>query len=112
MKNLNYNKENKIINEDDVEYQGIEWFKENKYEYLSGYDISPDSKNSERGNFKKVILEGRLLDALKKINKEIPIKTINQSINEIINPSISDLFICNREIHSWMTFLSSPKPFV
>ena len=92
-----------LINEDQVELQGIEWFKELGYHYKNGYEISPDGKDSERDDFKKVILEEKLLSALKRNNPEIPDQTINNSIARILNPNIPELFNCNREIHKWIT---------
>ena len=92
-----------LIDEDQVELQGIDWFKELGYKYKYGYEIAPDGKHPERDNYRKVILEERLSSALKRINPDIPHKTINNSITQILNPNISDLFNCNREIHSWLT---------
>ena len=31
-----------LINEDQVELQGIDWFKELGYQYKNGYEISPE----------------------------------------------------------------------
>ena len=92
-----------IIDEEVVEIQGIEWFKELSYEYKNGYEISPEGISPERNEFKQVILEERLRSALIKINHDIPSKKIDNSITQIINPNIPDLFNCNREIHSWLT---------
>ena len=92
-----------LINEDQVELQGIDWFKELGYQYKNGYEISPDGTNPERDDFRKVNLEGRLSSALKRINPDIPDKTIDNSITQILNPNITGLFNCNREIHSWLT---------
>ena len=46
-----------LSNEDKIEYQGIDWFKDLGYEYKNGYEISPDGNNPERDEFRKVILE-------------------------------------------------------
>ena len=92
-----------LINEDQVELQGIEWFKELGYHYKNGYEISPDGTYPERDDFRKAILEVRLTSALKRINPDIPHKTIDNSITQILNPNISGLFNCNREIHNWIT---------
>jgi type I restriction enzyme R subunit len=92
-----------IINEETVELQSIEWFKELDYQYKEGYEISPDGNNPERDEFRKVILEERLRSALIKINSDIPSQKINSSIIQILNPNIPDLFNCNREVHSWLT---------
>ena len=92
-----------LIDEEAVELQGIDWFKELGYDYKNGYKISPEGNNPERDDFRQVILEGRLKSALIKINPEIPSQKINHSIVQILNPNIPDLHICNREIHSWLT---------
>ena len=49
-----------IIDEEKVELQSLEWFKEIGYTYKNGYEISPEGKNPERIEFKEVILEERL----------------------------------------------------
>lgn len=92
-----------LINENQVELQGIEWFKELGYQYKDGKEISPDGERSERDDLKKVILEDRLLLALKKINPEISEKIISNHFVEILNPNIPGLLNCNREIHNWIT---------
>ena len=92
-----------VIDEEVVEIQGIEWFKELGYGYKNGYEISPEGSNSERDDFRKVILEERLSSALKRINPDIPDKTINNSVTQILNPNIPVLFNCNRDIHNWIT---------
>lgn len=90
------------INEEAVEIQSIKWFKELGYHYLSGNETSPENFKKERANFKQTILENRLKFSLIKINPNIPQKKIDSSVIQILNPSITDLFNCNREMHSWL----------
>ena len=92
-----------LINEEQVELQGIDWFKDLGYQYKNGFKISPEGKEPERDDFRKVVLEERLLSAIKKINPEIPLKIINNSITKILNPNIIGLFNCNRDTHNWIT---------
>ena len=92
-----------LINEDQVELLGIDFFKEIGYRYKNGYEISPDGKSPERDDFKKVIFEKILYSSLKIINPEIPNQNIENAITKITNPNIPGLFNCNREIHSWLT---------
>ena len=92
-----------MINEETVELQSIEWFEELGYRYKNGYEISPDGNEPERDEFRKVILEKRLRTALIRINSDIPSQKINNSIAQILNPNIPDLYNCNRENHSWLT---------
>ena len=92
-----------LIIEDDVEIQSIEWFKEIGYQCKHGNEISPEGNDSERDDFKKVILEERLRSTLIRINPDIPNQVINNSISQILNPNIPALLSCNREMHNWMT---------
>ena len=93
----------KIISEEQVEIQSIEWFKELGYEYKHGHEIAPEGNNPERDDFRQVILEERLRSALIRINPDIPNQTIQNSISQILNPNIPSLFNCNREMHKWIT---------
>jgi type I restriction enzyme R subunit len=92
-----------IINEEKVELQSIDWFKEIDYSYKNGYEISPDGNNPERFELRETIFKERLRSVLLKINPTISIKKIDSSIAQILNPNIADLNSCNREIHSWLT---------
>ena len=80
-----------LINEEIVEKQSIEWFKELGFEYKSGNEISQEGRSPERKDFKQVVLEERLRTSLISINPEIPNQEIINSVNQIINPNIPDL---------------------
>jgi len=92
-----------LITEEQVELQSIEWFKELGYKYKDGYEIAPEGVNSERDDFRLVILEERLRSSLIRINPDIPNQTIQNSIPQILNPNIPGLLNCNREMHKWIT---------
>ena len=77
-----------LINEEQVENQSIEWFKDLNYEFQNGYEISPEGIKPERENLKQVILEKRLSSSLKKINAELPSKVIDHGISQILNLNI------------------------
>ena len=92
-----------LITEKQVEFQSIEWFKDLGYQYKDGKEFAPEGIDPERDDFRKVILEDRLISALIKINSDIPSQTINNSISQILNPNIPSLLNFNREMHKWMT---------
>ena len=92
-----------LITEEQVELQSIDWFKELGYHYKNGYEIAPEEENAERDDFRQVILEDRLKSALIRINPDIPHKTIQNAIPQILNPNIPGLLNCNREMHKWIT---------
>ena len=88
-----------FIDEEDLEKFSIEWFKEIGYQFVHGPDIAPDSKSPERDDFRKVILEDRLRSALIRLNPEVPTKTIDAAVLQIINPNIPGLIASNRQFH-------------
>jgi len=91
-----------MINEDQVEQLAIEWFEELGYEYLNGYDISPDSDNPLRKNYQEVLLESRLQTALIKLNPSLPITAIEEAIDILKKPQHSSLIQNNQEFHKTM----------
>ena len=95
-------KEN-LINENQVELQSINFFKELGYQFKNGYEISPDGDNPERDQYHQTILYNRLLSTVKFLNPEIPKKNINSSLLSLLNPNNPNLYSSNLEIHNWLT---------
>ncbi len=89
-----------MINEDQVEQLSIEWFEELGYNYLNGYDISPDSDNPLRENYQEVLLETRLRIALIKLNPSLPITAIDEAIDILKKPQHSSLIQNNKAFHN------------
>jgi len=92
-----------FITEDHVEIQSIEWFKELGYQYKCGYDIAPEETESERKDYRSVILEERLASALKRINPELPISSVQSAVSHLTSPNIPSLVKCNRQVHQYLT---------
>jgi type I restriction enzyme R subunit len=93
----------KIITEDQVELQSIEWFKDLGYQYVCGYDIAIDGETPERTDYRSVVLKDRLLSALTRINPDIPKSAIDTALSQLTNPNNPALMSCNRQVHSWLT---------
>ena len=92
-----------FITEDHVEIQSIDWFKELGYQYKCGYDIAPGEAESERKDYRSVVIEERLVSALKRINTELPLSTIQSAVTHLTSPNIPALISCNRQVHQWLT---------
>ncbi|TVR19417.1 MAG: type I restriction endonuclease subunit R [Anaerolineaceae bacterium] len=58
--------------EDTVEQAAIDWLQQTGYTYIHGGTIAPDEPTAERETYNDVILVGRLLAALERINGHIP----------------------------------------
>ena len=91
-----------LVTEDLVEYQTIDWFKEIGYQYACGYDIALDGDTPEREDYTSVILKGRLLSALQRLNPDIPQTAIEHALSQLLNPNIPALVSCNRQVHNWL----------
>jgi len=92
-----------LVTEDQVELQSIDWFKDLGYQYVCGYDIAVDGETPERNDYRSVVLKGRLLNTLTRLNPEIPNSAIETALSQLINPNIPALMSCNRQVHSWLT---------
>lgn len=60
------------FNEDTVELATIDWLRELGYDYVHGGQIAPGEPAAERASYNEVLLEGRLRQALARINTHIP----------------------------------------
>ncbi len=91
-----------LLDEETLENQAIYWFEEGGYQYLHGPDISPDGPSSERVDYQQVVLIGRLLDALSRINPHIPTSALDEAVHLITTPDHPDLMRNNRAFHQLM----------
>lgn len=92
------------LNEDTLAEQPVlEWLKELGYEYAPAQDIVPGGPFQERGDYREVILEARLIRSLKRINPRIPEEKINEVADKIIKYNHPDLELGNKEVYEWLT---------
>ena len=89
--------------EDFLEEASIEALKELGYEYVFGPDISLDGDYPERKDYREVILEDRVRDALFRINKGIPVEAIEDAYRRIIAFNSPSLIENNRSFHKLLT---------
>lgn len=85
--------------EDQLEEASIEILQELEYEYKFGPDISVDGDASERNNYKDVILEQRVKDALFKVNRSLPEEALEEAYRRIITFNSPSMIENNRDFH-------------
>lgn len=85
--------------EDLLEEAAIEILKELNYEYVFAPDISCDGEYPERKDYREVILEQRLRDALFKINQDLPTDALEEAYRKIITFNSPMLEENNRNFH-------------
>lgn len=93
----------KNLNENTLTEQPIiDWFKQLGYEYKFGPDISTGGILVER-DFKDMILENRLRNALKRLNPDLAEKTIDETVYKMKSVEHPNLEIANKEIWRMLT---------
>lgn len=85
--------------EDLLEQAAIEIFEELGYNYAFGPDIAYDGHSPERENYKDVILEQRVKDALFSINRHLPEEALEEAYRKIITFNSPVLVENNKAFH-------------
>ena len=92
------------INENTLAEQPvIDWLRELGYETLFSPDIAPGGAFMERGDYRDVILEGRLRRALKRINPNISDVGLDEVARKIIKYEHPDIEFGNKEMYEMLT---------
>lgn len=89
--------------EDLLEEAVIEILKEMNYDYAFGPDISVDGSRPERNDFREVVLDGRLRDALFKLNRDLPADAIEEAYRKVITFNSPSLTENNWQFHKLLT---------
>jgi len=88
-----------MITENQLEQLCIEWFQSIDYNYVCGYDITPDGASPERSDYRQVILTERLVQQLELINPQVPLATLEQVALQIAKPETPILIKNNQTFH-------------
>lgn len=84
--------------ESDIEKLVIEYLETQGYTY-----IDPEQNQGERENLTEVVLKDRLMNALKRINPELPEEAIEQAFRQIVNLPTQNLVENNEAFHRMLT---------
>lgn len=89
--------------ESQIEEFAIGLFRRLDYGYIYGPDIAPDGVRPERSSFEEVILHGRLLKAVRRINSSIPHDVQEEAIKTVTRIASPDQLANNEEFHRLLT---------
>ncbi len=92
-----------LYNESYLEEACFEWLEEIGYEGVSGPDIAPDGQFPERASYRDVVIEGRLRDALVRINPGVSLSVIDEAVQRIIANTSPNIVVNNRDFHRLIT---------
>ena len=69
---------------------------------IHGPDITPDGINPQRKSYSDVVLVERLIDAIDKINPNIPGEIREESVKKVLRSESPQLIINNRSFHKML----------
>lgn len=91
------------LTESAIEEFAIKLFKKLGYQYIYGSVIAFDGEAPERSSYSDIILNGRLQEAVVKINSHIPATQRENAINDLLRISSPDLLANNEAFHRLLT---------
>ena len=90
------------VYESDVEEVAIGWLREMGWNTAFGSDIAPESSQSERVSFEDVDLKSRLINAVSRINPDIPESALEDAIRKTLMLHGTTLESKNRSFHQML----------
>lgn len=88
-----------MINEDAVEQQALVWFQEVGWDYLHGSKLAPDVAPAQREDGRAVVLAGRLIEAVRRLNPQLPPEAVEEVARVAVQREHPDLARANAEFH-------------
>lgn len=74
------------LTEADVEQAALGWLECLGWKTAHGPDIAPEVPGAERTDYREVVLEGRLRDALSQLNPDIPSDALEDAYGKLTRP--------------------------
>jgi type I restriction enzyme R subunit len=87
------------ISESVAEEALLEWFSALGYEVLHGPDIAPGTPAAERDDYREVVLAGRLREAVRRLNPEVPAAALEEAVRRVLRPESAATVLNNRRFH-------------
>ena len=83
----------------EVEEAALAWLDNIGWNIAHGPDIAPDTPGAERADYGDVVLEGRLRDALVRLNPALPAEALDDAFRKLTRPEGATLEARNRALH-------------
>lgn len=87
------------MTEDQLEQEVMGWLAEVGYRTLCGYDVAPDSDNPWRSDFRQVVLEDALREAVQRLNPGVPLVAREDALRQVLNLDVPAQLMANRAFH-------------
>jgi type I site-specific restriction-modification system R (restriction) subunit len=90
------------LTESIVEDAALEWFGEMGYSVGHGPQMAPGEPAAERDSFGEVVLVGRLREALRRLNRDIPEEAREDALRKVLRLATPSLVQTNRAFHKML----------
>jgi type I restriction enzyme R subunit len=87
------------MTESDLEQLALTWFQDTGWDYRAGPDIAPDSDTPLRSDYRQVLLQGELREALGRLNPQLPVTVLDEVAHQLAKPEHPSLVQSNRAFH-------------
>ena len=87
------------FNESTVEAAALDWMSTIGWQVAHGSDIAPDTPGAERADYGQVVLEGRLREALARLNPPLLPSVLDDALRRLTHPEGATLEARNRSFH-------------
>ncbi|AKB36162.1 Type I restriction-modification system, restriction subunit R [Methanosarcina siciliae C2J] len=88
-----------MVNENELEKLALTWFQDIGWSYVHGPDIAPDGTMSEREDYRQVLLPSQAMEALHRLNPQVPSPVLEEVLHLLSKPEHSSLIQNNRAFH-------------
>ena len=85
--------------ESEVEDAALEWLEGLGWTVVHGPDIAPHAAGAERTDYSDVVLGNRLIDALDRLNPDLPTAALDDAFRKLTRPEGTTLETRNRAFH-------------
>ena len=87
------------VTESVVEQATLAWLESSGWTVANGPGIAPDTPGAERAEYREVVLEGRLRDALARLNPSLSTDALEDAFRRLTRPESATLEARNRAFH-------------
>lgn len=91
------------LNENSIEQNMIDLLVEKGFKYVYGPDIAPSSMTSQREDFSVVVLKGKLIEAIDRLNPKASVSAKVEALKKVMTLGRGDLMENNEMFHTMLT---------
>lgn len=88
-----------MTTEAELETMCLEWFQDNGWSYLDSGAMAPDAALPERNGYDQVVLKGRLVAAMSRLNPQVPPEALADAAQRVCTLDHPSLIQRNRAFH-------------